>query len=360
MTSWRVRIWGFGFVLVVVAAIVAPGQTGRAGGLPLITFIGWILAGLTFELVALLTTLRRVPVTRLTSNRPRTQQGRRVATVAGVRGEPNPARLQFQRYLSSQPDFSSTDGRARLPNAKGTALTGRVVLVSFFLGKNGKRWSADEIGRVLASLQRSAQWIETESLRWGAQLEVAVSDTYFEGGDELEEDVEIEVVTEPFQMGLFEAHSIEKNLAAVSRASVKLGFHGVADWVDRIGARIDADRVVWLIHPRFAGRSHAITHEVSLLDEALMAICYAQEADLPSPAKGSLGGDSATYAHEILHLFGATDKYDVGLDAFPEGSVTPRDIMRLEANALARLRVDLLTAAEIGWASGRPSKPEMA
>ena len=58
-----------------------------------------------------------------------------------------------------------------------------------------------------------------------------------------------------------------------------------------------------------------------------------------------------TVAHEFLHLFGATDKYNVSLDAFPRGTVTDRDIMRLTSERLSRLRIDLGTATEVGWAA---------
>ena len=54
-------------------------------------------------------------------------------------------------------------------------------------------------------------------------------------------------------------------------------------------------------------------------------------------------------AHEVLHLFGASDKYGVPLDSFRSGQVTHRDIMRMDARRLERLRVDPLTASEVGW-----------
>jgi hypothetical protein len=66
--------------------------------------------------------------------------------------------------------------------------------------------------------------------------------------------------------------------------------------------------------------------------------------------------DPVTYAHELLHLFGASDKYDVSsLQGFPAGSVTERDIMRTGRRRLDRLRIDPLTAEEIGWNQGEVS-----
>ncbi len=59
--------------------------------------------------------------------------------------------------------------------------------------------------------------------------------------------------------------------------------------------------------------------------------------------------DPTTVAHELLHLFGATDKYGVALRSFRPGSVTSRDIMRLNHDLLSRMTIDPLTASEVGW-----------
>jgi hypothetical protein len=338
-----------GFLLVILAAILSPSRDATVVPIPLAAFVFWVICGLLCEVVALCFDMRRKPALGATGSAPQLRRGGgRIAPVEGVQRKPNKARPSFGRFVrfSSQPDHAS---ETRASSSPASSFTGRVVLVSFFLGKRGKRWDDQEVSRVLASLDRASSWMEKEAARWSADLAIALADTYFEAADATDRDVEIEVVTETYQMGLFEAHSVEKTLASVTRASATLGFEGVADWLDRTGARVDADHVVWLIHPREAGRSHAMPQERSLLEGARVAICYGQEADFPAPAKGPVSGDSVTIAHEILHLFGATDKYDTGLDTFPRGTVSPQDIMRLEQESLARLRVDQLSATELGW-----------
>ena len=47
-----------------------------------------------------------------------------------------------------------------------------------------------------------------------------------------------------------------------------------------------------------------------------------------------------TVVHELLHLFGATDKYGRSLRDVPPGTVTSRDVMRLSETRLSRLRID--------------------
>ena len=62
--------------------------------------------------------------------------------------------------------------------------------------------------------------------------------------------------------------------------------------------------------------------------------------------------DPVTIVHEVLHLFGASDKYGVPLRSFAPGSVTNRDVMRLDETSLLRVQIDPLTAREIGWLAG--------
>ena len=81
------------------------------------------------------------------------------------------------------------------------------------------------------------------------------------------------------------------------------------------------------------------------------AVSYAREANFPEPLRHPPYTDPVTIVHELLHLFGASDKYGVSLRSFPPKSVTTREIMRLDEPSLSRSRIDPLTAAEIGWAS---------
>jgi hypothetical protein len=237
-----------------------------------------------------------------------------------------------------------------------------VAIISLFVGKYGRRWKEDEVGRALASLERAAAWLAQESVRWGVDLDLQLLDTYFEEQDNGGDEVEIQVTSEPHQMGLFEGHALEKAMASASEATARLGFAGVADWIDQAERRIAADHCVWLIQPRAAGRSHALPEKrlgplpeiVSLIPGVALAVCYPQQAEFPCPPTGSVGGESITIAHELLHLFGARDKYQVPLSDFPAATVTESDIMRLAQPSLSRFRVDPLTAFEVGWSeSGR-------
>jgi hypothetical protein len=114
--------------------------------------------------------------------------------------------------------------------------------------------------------------------------------------------------------------------------------------------------------PRASGQSVAILEEISGIPGVHLAVCYAQEADFAGPLAGPPYLDPVSLVHELLHLFGASDKYGVPLEDFPAGWVTSRDVMRLDEERLGRLRIDRLTAREVGWPdrgeAGAPAQAE--
>jgi hypothetical protein len=164
--------------------------------------------------------------------------------------------------------------------------------------------------------------------------------------------VEVAFQREGQDEGPLERHAVAKALIGMSRAAAQLGFRDAADLVAAVNQRIDADAHVWLVHPLRAGRSLAVPLDHTELAGVSLAVCYAREASFPEPLTKPPYTDPATVAHELLHLFGATDKYGVPLRSFPAQTVTARDVMRLSQTSLSRLRIDPLTAEEIGWTRG--------
>ena len=221
--------------------------------------------------------------------------------------------------------------------------------MSMFVGRDGRGWSDEEIARAHREMERAGAWIEQEAVRWQAPVNVELADTYFVAQDDVVEDVEIQVVDSVGEQALFEANPVTKALASASRAAATLGFTDVVDLIEDADTRVDADVRIWLLHLRRAGRSLAVTADLAPIPGVTMAICYARYDPFPAPLSRAPYVDPSTLAHEILHLCGATDKYGMSLRQFPRGTVTERDIMRLDTSLLSRLRVDPGTASEIGW-----------
>jgi hypothetical protein len=271
-----------------------------------------------------------------------------IAAVSGARGVRNAHDPRIQAFQSLE--SSDDGGPLRLPRTRDhLPLLGRVALVSVFLGRDGQPWSDLEIARAHDALLRAATWVEQQAMRWDAPVNLVVAGTYFQVDDHAPEDVEMTFVAEADGIAPFEARAVSKALIELSRAGARLGFRDAEDWLASINPQIDVDAHVWLLHPRRAGRSMAVPLDQTELFGVSLAVCYAREANVPEPLSGPPFTDPVTIAHELMHLFGASDKYGVPLRSFPRETVSSRDIMRLSESRLSRLRVDRLTASEIGW-----------
>lgn len=263
----------------------------------------------------------------------------------GVLSEPNREEPRFGAFRGLEPrsDWHPPPGPG-MPR-----LLGRVAVLSIFIGRDGKRWSDAEIARAHASIERACVWIEHQAMRWHAPVNLDLADTYFVDLEPERREVEVAFVPEGDAQAPFEARAVTKALVDTSRTAARLGFRDAAEMFLQISARVPADARVWLVQPRCAGRSMAIPLDLTELTGVSLALCYAREANFPEPLQRPPFTDPVTIVHELLHLFGASDKYTVPISTFPPGAVTSRDVMRLGSSKLQRLRIDHATATEIGW-----------
>jgi hypothetical protein len=338
----------FGATLAVILAVAAPMSADQRGLSVLIILLAALVIGLIVEAARLVRDRppRRVP----TDLRPADGQVG-LARMVGVVAEPHGLDPRFQRFVALDPNAPTPE----VTITGGPApLLGRVAIFSVFLGKNGRGWSDREIHWVHQALWRAGTWLEREAIRWNAPVNIELVDTDFVADDPWCEDVEIAFVPEGDHQAPFEARATTKALAALSRAAAQLGFADAADLIGQASRRVEADARVWLLHPRGAGRSLAVPEADTPWPGVSLAVCYAREASFPEPLSQPPFPDPVTIVHELLHLFGATDKYGVPLRAFPPRLVTPHDIMRLGSDALSHLRIDPATAAEIGWVAPPP------
>ncbi len=274
-----------------------------------------------------------------------------IIPVPTMPGQPNARDVRFRR-LAPTADSGPPPPTGQKPTSRSQPpLLGRVVVASLFLGRDGKGWTEEEVARTLEGVIRAGEWIEHEAAGRGARVNICLPALYFEADDPepSSRPSEIAVLPEGDREGLFDAGAELRLVASMSRAARDLGFRDAADLSDRVCAALRCDTLVWLVHPRSAGRSFVVPEVDTGLPGVSIAACFAREDDFPGPLIGPPMADPATYAHELLHLFGASDKYGVPLSSFAPGTVTDRDIMRMEYDRLKLLRVDPATAAEIGW-----------
>jgi hypothetical protein len=218
-----------------------------------------------------------------------------------------------------------------------------------FVGRDGCEWSSREIAEAYDSLVRMGRWLEKEAARWGAPLNFEVIDTYFAAADDHDETVELASSLDPFENTIDEVDVDLRGIASASRAAARLGFADLTALMSQMDRLVDHDQTVWFVHLLREGRSRAVTADHLSLPGVGLALCYGRESSASARLVGPPYVDPVTLTHELLHLFGATDKYGTPLETFPRRSVTPRDIMRLDHDRLGRLRVDALTAWEVGW-----------
>lgn len=356
---------GGGAVLVSLAAV--PGREG----IPT-----WLIIGAILLIVVGVALLVRARMTR-TQGRPADAEelsaGPRqlpldssapdgeVGTLAidGIVADPPIEGLKFRRFVALEPKGGELPFRSfRIWGRRYPPLLGRVAIVSVFIGRDGRAWSNDELVAAHRALHRAGAWIEREAIRWQVAMNLDLAEGYF---THVEEDLDNEVaIFRPDEWGstcLPDPDAESRILGILGRAAGKLGFKDPVDLLGRIGRRIEADQVVWLLHIRRAGKSIALPSDVTGIPGVAVATCFAQEEDFEAPMARPAFPDPITFVHELMHLFGATDKYDQSLSSFPKGTVSERDIMVLGIESLSRLRVDPLTAVEIGWASSPSERP---
>lgn len=340
--------WGVGFLVGIAGATLVPVDL-FPGVRPLLLGVVFLAFGVFGEVRT-----RRwgfAIVRRLRDARP--ADGRvDLAVLSGACSEPNLRDPRFTQFVALEDLPGLANPPARVSRTS-PPLLGRVVVVSLFLGKDGRSWPDAEIARAHEALTRAGVWLEREAARHGATMNIELADTYFTHDDAVSDEVAIAFQPEGDSVGPFEQDAGVKAFVEVTRAASALGFHDAKALFDGIEGRLDADVVVWLVHPRQAGRSFALPRENQEWQGLSLAVCYPCEASFPEPLTGLARVDPVTVVHELLHLFGATDKYHGFLRGGADGEVTRRDVMRLEETLLAQLRVDPSTARELGWPRAR-------
>ncbi len=346
----RIRFWVLGLVVGSILGSVVP-ESIFPGIKPIVLGLTFLIIGLIAE-----TYLNCLERSRQTSSHPRNHReadGRvEVASLSGVQNTPNTLDARFGVYVGLVDHDSrsiATSDLFRPASRRSPSLIGRVLMVSIFVGRDGRSWSDGEIAEAHSELHRAAVWIERQAIRHKAAVNLELSGTYFRFNDDSDDEVALAFIHEGDDIGPLEDRATTKALVIASRTAAQHGFQDASDFFQGIAARTSADALVWLIHPRQAGRSFALPLEDSDLWGVSLAVCYPREASFPEALRGAARPDPVTIVHEFLHLFGATDKYGRDLREYPRGLVTRREIMRLSETRLSRLQIDELTALEMGW-----------
>jgi hypothetical protein len=348
--SPRVGFWLSGLVVGVAMAAAVP-EALFPGARPAVFGAAFLVLGLIGEVLQS-ARVRHAAEEAAWRRDTRAADGRvELARVPGARGAPNPFDPRFTRFERLEPD--GDPGASFAPPGWGgrdcPPLLGRVVIASLFLGRDGRTWSDAELAESHEAITRAAAWVEREAQRYRAAVNLELASAYFVADDDEADEVAIGFVAEGDDVGPFEERATTKALLRATRAAARLGFADAPALFRAVERRVAADVTVWLLHPRESGRSFAVPRHFRAPGGLSLAVCYPREASFPEPLNGPARADPVTVVHELLHLFGATDKYGRPLAAFAPRTVSTREVMRLSEDRLSRLRVDPGTAVEVGW-----------
>lgn len=170
-------------------------------------------------------------------------------------------------------------------------LEGRTILVSIFVNDGESKWKSAARKKVNRKVGISARYIECQAKRYGKT---------------------VELVTDIYQNpDLCYSYQTKMKVNDRARKQDKLyrKIHKYIDQklpLDELRKRYNTDSIGFLLHINKSGVSSTAVHYVE--DKK----CFYECASLFSSFEGVPEGAS-TYAHEILHLFGARDLYQESL-----------------------------------------------
>ncbi len=170
-------------------------------------------------------------------------------------------------------------------------LEGKSVIISIFVDDKNSKWTKSAKKKVNRKLTVSERYIEKQAKRYGKKVDL-VTDIYK-------------------NPDLCYSYQIKMNLDDSAKKQDKL-FRKIHTYIDKklpldqIRETYDTDSIGFALHISKSGVSSTAVHYVE--DKK----CFYECATLFDQFEGVPEG-AATYAHEILHLYGARDLYNESL-----------------------------------------------
>ena len=231
------------------------------------------------------------PANEVVGNSPELSVRNTPTGVVPLSISPKELNLRDQRYRRCLGPFESVGSPGARPPMPWTRvpsppLRGQVVLVSMFVGADGRWWSDTEIARQLGALERAARWMEKEASRYGVPVGVGLADTYFSVEGEPTPEVAIGFESEGMDVGPYEHGIATRALTLMSRTAATLGLQDAVDFVQEIRVLLPGTTPVWLLHVRQAGRSLAVPLDLTELEGVSLASVSPAKQVSPNRSSG--------------------------------------------------------------------------
>lgn len=237
--------------------------------------------------------------------------------------------------LHSDTSWESNDLKHGQNEGSAKSLRGNCLVVNVFIDDRTSSWSDDEVETVLHYMDDSVLFLENEAARYGVELELYSTDkehsVYFKTSRNITTSLENYLWIE-----LLFADTTYRTLAGCVESYFDLESY---------------DNWCVMLHIDKNGRSYALPCNSDYYDHE---IYYSERAVMYYSADTSYEYYSVagTYAHEMLHLFGANDLYDTNVTDDTVKLLEhffPNEIMRVVYNDLGTQAVSPYTAYRVGW-----------
>lgn len=222
-----------------------------------------------------------------------------------------------------------TNQASKRDNGSAAVLTGRVVLANIYVSDTRSGWTRRARRDVRRRMSSAVGFIKAQAVHYDRHVTVIEVD--FDA--KYEADVPTEMTADPAWT--------QKAIAAAGK--------GVAsDCADHLKVEHDAEHVLFVLHVNKPGQSYNLAFSDGIDREyrAERVVCFTRlDNEWPAPA--------ATYAHEILHGFGAGELYFPFDETDSRERVASRifddDVMFRVDYQLQRLEIGPYTAYRVGW-----------
>jgi hypothetical protein len=235
-----------------------------------------------------------------------------------------PAAAQFDGLMGKP-----TNQASKRDSGSAGVLTGRVLLVHLYVAAPQSSWDGIDHREVRRRMRAALRFVRREAERYERQVKFLKVEMHAK----YDKVIPTELGADPDW-----TQQVVKMVAEETPNAL----------VDRLRREHKADHVLLVFHVNKSARSHNLTYSDGI-DEAYRAervVCFTRyETDAETAA--------ATYAHEILHGFGAGELYfpydKSKVRARLAGRMFARDVMYRVEYQLDELEIGPYTAYRIGW-----------
>lgn len=257
------------------------------------------------------------------------------------------ARVEQERNLNQEYVATRHSGPAK-------TLTGKVLVAYIFIDDGVKtRWSDKSLRRSQQTLRRVQNWQIAQSKRYAVKNIEFINKTYM-----VQRNPKLKALS-----SLSDKTSDEYVEKLVKTAMEHLGAKDVEDFIGRQMDLVGADQGAIIFHSNFNRRSFAhrcgYTHRVTYYKNGVEQVemisrCHDEFVMLMEQVKRNRW-DKLHYAqaHEILHLFGADDLYNIE----NASNFALVDIMNFQSKNIGDSEISPVTAYAIGWRDKKPKTP---